>query len=165
MATTYDSIASTTLGSNTSLVSISNIPQTYTDLILITETYNTSGAFLQYLELIAGGGLYSGNLLRGAGSGAAIGTSYTNDNVVLADSPVGMNSSSSIYGHYIYHIMDYTNTTTFKTVLSRFTGANDSISGAFMYRGTSAITSLVINVGGGSFLAGSTFSLYGIKAL
>lgn len=163
MAVTYDSIISTTLSSATAPVVFSNIPQIYTDIIAVVESYNTSAAFLQYLEIGSSSGSYGGTIMRGDGANAITST-YTNDNVVLGDSPVGMNYQNSVFGTYVYHIMNYSNTTTFKTVLTRATLASNTISGVHMKRTTSAISSVIFSCGGGSFAVGSTFSLYGIKA-
>jgi hypothetical protein len=63
------------------------------------------------------------------------------------------------------HIMNYTNTTTFKTVISRF-GTGDISVGTFagLWRNTTAITSLTVVHTGTGFATGSIFTLYGIKA-
>jgi hypothetical protein len=65
----------------------------------------------------------------------------------------------------IYNIMNYSNTTTFKTMISRF--SNSSViaqAEVSLYRSTSAITSIEIFTTPDSFAVGSTLTLYGIKA-
>ena len=62
--------------------------------------------------------------------------------------------------------MNYSNTTTFKTILMRANNAAlgvDAIVG--LWRSTAAINEIkVFPTGGANFETGSTFSLYGIKA-
>ena len=62
--------------------------------------------------------------------------------------------------------MNYANTTTFKTNVSRSSAATvDVILYAGLYRSTAAITSITLVLSGSqSFTSGSTFTLYGIKA-
>jgi hypothetical protein len=63
--------------------------------------------------------------------------------------------------------MDYANTTTFKSTITRDsndkagTGTVEAMIG--LYRSTSAITTVNV-VGGSNFSIGSTFKLYGIEA-
>ena len=62
-------------------------------------------------------------------------------------------------------IMNYSNTTTYKTALSRSNNANtgtDAIVG--LWRSTAAINSIVVLISGNQFATGSTFTLYGIKS-
>jgi hypothetical protein len=65
----------------------------------------------------------------------------------------------------IIQVMNYSNTTTNKTVLARAGIAGDRTRAIVnLWRSTSAITSiLIINNGSVNFVAGSTFTLYGIK--
>jgi hypothetical protein len=59
--------------------------------------------------------------------------------------------------------MNYSNSTTYKTILGRSNAATSGTSAAVgLWRSTSAINS--IEIGTVSFTAGSTFSLYGIAA-
>jgi hypothetical protein len=66
----------------------------------------------------------------------------------------------------ITHIMNYSNTTTYKTVLSRGSSANNiAIAYVDLWRNTAAITSITLTPSSATnFDAGSTFSLYGINA-
>ncbi len=69
----------------------------------------------------------------------------------------------------IMHIMNYSNTNTYKTALGRVnTPTNATIypgttAGVGLWRNTAAITSLTCS-NGENFTSGSTFTLYGIKA-
>ena len=67
----------------------------------------------------------------------------------------------------IINIQNYSNTTTYKTILGR---ANNAVTGVTetvgLWRSTSAITSMTLlqSYGSDLFKTGSTFTLYGIKA-
>ncbi len=65
----------------------------------------------------------------------------------------------------IQQYQNYSNTTTYKTVLSRCsnpTGGTLAVAG--LWRSTAAITSITLTPTAGNWLSGSTFTLYGIKA-
>ena len=76
----------------------------------------------------------------------------------MSDSNVGQNNA-------IVQFQNYSNTTTYKTVLSRGNNASNLVE-AFvgLWRSTSAITAIDIKTQSGNFSIGSTFTLYGIKA-
>jgi hypothetical protein len=65
----------------------------------------------------------------------------------------------------IINIQNYSNSTTYKTVLARSnnaaTGTDATVA---LWRSTSAITSIDYYLNSGSWATGSTFTLYGIKA-
>jgi len=151
-------------------VNILNIPQTYQDLQLIVRMANSSANFLSYLYFGSNNGLHSGTMLYSNGS-SALSTRYTADNQVLADFPtsLGMVNSTTIFGVYKYDILNYTNTTTFKTTLTRVAadqnGSGYTSTGAHLLRSTSAITSAFFSFGGGAFSTGSTFTLYGVRTV
>jgi hypothetical protein len=162
MPGTYDSIATTTLGSASSQVTFSSIAGTYTDLVLISSVKPTT----------AGAGFI--NLQFNSDTSANYSRTYLNGNGTVASG--GRNTGETgafIYGNgitsnpslFITHLQNYSNATTFKTLLTR---VNDSanIVAAFvnLWRSTSAITRIDINCASSTFAAGSTFTLYGIKA-
>jgi len=61
--------------------------------------------------------------------------------------------------------MNYSNTTTNKTVIGRHNGASGPVASVGLWRNTAAINSIRIsNSSAVNFTIGSTFSLYGIKA-
>jgi anti-sigma-K factor RskA len=64
------------------------------------------------------------------------------------------------------HFMNYSNTTTYKTTLSRFASTLYQVwTHAGLWRNTAAINSIkVYTTAGANFNTGSTFTLYGIKA-
>jgi hypothetical protein len=64
-----------------------------------------------------------------------------------------------------WNIMNYANTTTYKSVLNRMDDAEYAVgANAGMWRSTAAINSIKINAGSGNLPAGLTATLYGIAA-
>lgn len=159
MPTTYEPIATTTLSSTATTISFTSIPGTYTDLVLIVSgTQTGSGVAGLYIASINSdaGTNYSRTLLQGNGSTAssARGTNEDSMNIGL----IGSTQTNSIF-----QFMNYSNSTTFKTILAR---GNDSSAlvraSVALWRNTSAITSF--NLSGVTFSVGTTATLYGIKA-
>lgn len=161
MAKTYSAIATTTLGSAQSSVTFSTIPGTYTDLVLVAQgKMVTGGAINNQIEFNADSGTnYSRTFLYGDGSSAASGRA-SNQNWLAY--PYWDSTNPSIT---IVQIMNYSNTTTFKTSISRNAQpAGTTTVEVGLWRSTSAITSIKITRGGGNNMdTGSTFTLYGIK--
>jgi hypothetical protein len=162
IAQTYVPIATTTLGSNTASYTFSSIPSTYTDLVLIAT--GTATALVNFSLRFNGDSStnYSRTMLYGNGSSAA---SYQVTNYALI--PLGDFDTSQIASH-IVNIQNYSNTTTYKTVLGRWNnnaGTYASLGAtASLWRSTSAINSITALPDGGVFKTGSTFTLYGIAA-
>ena len=75
------------------------------------------------------------------------------------------NMTSTVGGLAIGHFMNYANTTTYKTVLSRYNIASLGVeAGVSLWHNTSAITSLEVWCNSPYYwVAGTTFTLYGIR--
>lgn len=162
MAKTYEPIITQTLSASALIVYLSVIPQTYTDLILIINGKLVSGADNIALRFNGdSSALYSETYLSGNGSAIGSGrdANLTYGLVSTTNTSDGMN---------IINIMNYSNTTTYKTMLSKAgTAASYSQLWSTLWRSTSAITSISLQIGAGgtlSFASGTTFNLYGIKA-
>lgn len=166
MAITYVPIATQTLTSAQTTVAFTSIPQTYTDLRLVMQIKNTLGVYLTYAyEPTFGTLIYSGTYLLTNGTTATAGK-YSADNYILPDKPYG--SSSTGWTNSTIDFMSYSNTSVFKTTISR-TSIPDNSNGqlylnAGLIRSTSAISNITLASGGGNYATGSTFALYGIKA-
>ena len=163
---TYTPIQTTTLGSNQQFVSFSSISGSYTDLTLIISAAGTSNQDM-YCQINGDSGTnYSRTTLYGTGS-AAGSVRVTNDSLAMIDY-YGIANTTLGNAIHIVNFMNYSNTTTYKTLLSRSNNAGigtDAI--VNLWRSTSAITSIQLRLGssgGANFLAGSTFTLYGIAA-
>jgi len=163
MASTYTPIATTTVGTATPNITFSSIPSTYTDLILIGNIAQTSGTAYQGYVYTNLGGTHSNTYLKGNGSAAASGR-YTGG-VGSYFAIDGVTNSSSTFGTLICHIMNYANTTTYKTNLIRYSEAGKDVeASAGLYGSTSAITSVSVGMQVSNIAVGSTFTLYGVKS-
>lgn len=166
MSKTYEPISSQTVGTATPTVVFSSIPQTYTDLVLIsyfgTSVLDTSG-WLRFNS--DSGSNYSWTYLLGDGSGAYSGRFSNQTYTTLDGAGAGQTLNAGIQA--ISNIMNYSNATTFKTVLTR-----DNNGGTYrsvelktgLWRSTAAITSVTVGCVTGNLIVGSSFTLYGIKA-
>lgn len=167
MPSTYTPIATTTLGSAASSVTFSSISGAYTDLILIISARGTTSASSTsvYFTTNITGSNYSSTWLVGNGSAAAS-SRYSNLGQGYLGYIAGGTTASDSRGNIIAHFMNYSNTTTNKTVISRGNVAEaETAAYVSLIRGTSALTTITVGEGGGNnFVAGSTFTLYGVKS-
>jgi flagellar hook protein FlgE len=162
MPRTYEPIATTTATGSSATITFSSFPSTYTDLIIVCaiKGTNANDAYLRYNSDT--GSNYSDTTLRGNGSAAS---SVRNTNVVGIDIGAIANVGANDIGTIIIHIQNYSNATTHKSNLTRFSNASALVSSiAGLWRNTAAITSIDLFNRGGSWVSGSTFTLYGIKA-
>jgi hypothetical protein len=163
---TYSQIASTTLGSAAASVTFSSIAGTYTDLVIVSSAANTAinanGMGIRFNSDSATN--YSKTYLYGDGSSVVSGRGTNQTNISISNMPI---SSTGVFAATITHIQNYSNATTYKTVLSRGGGANTGnlvIAYVGTWRSTAAITTIDLINDSGNFAAGSTFNLYGITA-
>ena len=160
MPSTYEPIATQTASGSVSTYTFSSIPSTYTDLILVTNF--GAAATDAYVRLNSDSGAnYSQTWLEGRASGAVSGR-YTNRNQFNLVYEGFATGSINITG--IFQLMNYANTTTYKTGIWREGEVSTSVEAHVgLWRSTAAVNSLTVYAGG-NFVAGSTFTLYGIKA-
>jgi hypothetical protein len=164
MPSTYEPIATTTLGSATASVTFSSISGSYTDLVLVTSINEpTSGTALLQVGngSIDNGSNYSRTFIYGDGSSAVSGRSSSINNLfTIAATP------ASTFAVGITQFMNYSNATTYKTILLRSGNAGAvTVATVGLWRNTSAINIIKIYANGSdTFATGSTFTLYGIKA-
>jgi hypothetical protein len=164
---TYSLISSATGNGSSSSITFSSIPATYTDLILVTNTSVPNSASQLRLQMNSDTGAnYSSTYLYGTGT---TGASARDSNRSWMDIGATFGSNGSVWAPNIIHIMDYANTTTYKTAISRFAGGTgatlDYVEAAVsLWRNTSAISTIAITTNGTYWNTGSTFKLYGIEA-
>lgn len=164
MAITYSQIATQTLGSNASTITFSSIPGTYTDLVFIAQMKNngTGSDFLAKFNSDSGSN-YSRTIFGANGS-----TKYSAKVANASTARFNYSEPITTDGNTVFriHIMNYSNTTTYKSVISRSDRADSSLALIVnLWRSTSAITSVEFSTdAGGQFVSGSIISLYGIKA-
>lgn len=162
MAVTYDSISTTTLNSSSGTVSITSIPQTYTDLVVVGRMKATSagGVFIK-----PNGGVNYCTFRNMTSDGSTYSSSY----IPTANQFTGVyheiaGSSTGVFTTVIYHFNNYSTTNQNKTIL--YTSINELQSKLYVGLAptTSAISSITWFNENGAFATGSTWSLYGILA-
>ena len=161
---TYTPIQTYTLGSAQADVTFSSFSG-YTDLVLVIAARLTGGGGASAIKLQFNGDTgnnYSGTILSGDGSTAS---SFRDTSQSSMSAGIATDASGQISTNMI-QIMNYANITTYKSVLARYGIAGDRVREAVgRWASTSAITSIkIINNGATTFVAGSTFTLYGIVA-
>lgn len=172
MASTYEPIATTTVSSDTASVSFSSISGSYTDLYIVTQaraTYTTNDIFRMRVGngSVDTGSNYSNTRLGGDGSSAFSDRASNVTNIDAGYFP-GADSTSGVFGVSTFHLQNYSNTSTYKTILNRAVDAGAvyaySIALVALWRSTSAINTVSFYFQNSNIKAGSTFTLYGIKA-
>jgi len=153
---TYTPLATTTLGSASATVTFSSISSAYTDLVMIIQATTAAGNAMTYqLNGDSTTTNYSVTGVYGDGSSAG---SYRSSNNTLSGASAAPNVA-------ILNFQNYSNTTTFKTLLSRGNEINnDTRAVVSLWRNTAAVNQIVMGINGGTFATGSTFTLYGIAA-
>ena len=167
----YSSIQTVTVGSGgASSVTFSSIPSTWTHLQIramarSTESGSTNtNAFFQFNGDT--GSNYSEHQLAGDGSSASA-SAGTSQVWAYTGLTTGNSSSANMYGAFIVDVLDYANGNKNKTIKT-LSGNDQNGSGYVLLRSgawysTSAISSIVITPGGGSWQQYTQFALYGIK--
>jgi hypothetical protein len=161
MPRTYEPITTQTLGSNQSTITLSSIPGTYTDLVIVANGVSTSGGGMKARFNGDAGANYSFTYIYGDGSNVVT-SRVANDANGVVGSRIGIGSQ----GGGVMQINNYSDATTFKSMLSRQFGQDQIAWYAISrWRSTAAITSMVFSdESGGQFATGFTITLYGIKA-
>jgi hypothetical protein len=145
--------------SSASSVTFSSIPATYTDLRIVIVGAVAAG--LQNLTCQFNGDTstnYSRTFMASTGGS---GRESTFANITL--DRYGYFSSSTT--NMLVDVMNYSNTTTYKTLLSRSNNASEGTGLVVgMWRNTTAINSILLTLSGSTWTTGSVASLYGIAA-
>lgn len=171
MANTYTLITSNTLSTTTASVTFSSIPQTYNDLVLKisarADTVDTNVNIFMRLNGDTGANYNSlqyGYYTSGNNQNENFNRTNMGDNGPWA---AGANILTNMFGANEAYFSNYT-AAQFQVMATQGQVENNSSSGWAMttsgqYRGSAAITSILMYPYSGNFVAGSTFWLYGIK--
>jgi hypothetical protein len=169
---TYTLIQSQTLASSAASVTFSSIPATYTDLVIRASVRGDVSALLGAMKINFNGDTatnYSYTNLLGNSSAASssYASAQTTDSIINIDDAT---ATASTFGSFEVYIPNYTSTSS--KPFSGFdvtennaatAGAADIQVNAHLYRGASAISSIVFAPSSGNFVTGSSFYLYGIS--
>ena len=171
MPATYEPIASYTSNGTQNPISFQSIPQTYTDLVVVINGRATGTSAedttLSYINSNTGTNNYSNTNFYTNGS-SIISNRATNQVYFGFGTHPGGTATANIFGTEILHFLNYTNSTTFKTVLTQsssdLNGSGSTFTTANLWRQTAAINRIDLYVSGPYWESGSTLTLYGIKA-
>ena len=162
MPSTYTPIATTTLGSAAAGITFSSISGSYTDLYLvISGAIATADNEIRIRFNSDTGSNYSTTNLLGYTGGVV---SQRGSNATYSQiAPSGDNTSPAVYR---INLNNYSNTTTFKTVLTRSDMPSTSYVAANvgLWRSTAAISTIYVFPNGQNWNTGTMATLYGIKA-
>ena len=165
MTATYEKIATTTLGSAKSSITFSSISSAYTDLVVVVQgTYSTSDDIITLTYNNDTGTNYSDTTMYGNGTSAL---SYRNTTASAIQVGWYPNpGGAAVVSNMVLHIFNYSNTTTYKTNISRADTSN--VQGAAarvgLWRSTAAINRIDLIMIAGNLQTGTTATIYGIKA-
>lgn len=160
---TYTPIATTT-STGTTTITMSSIPSTYTDIIMVIKGQIDGNVYYK----INGdtNSNFSQTTVYGTGSGSGASSRETSltTGIYLGDyigSPMASTGAMAII-----HFMNYSNTTTNKTSLYRMDNAGAGTqAGVGLWRSTAAINQVSVTSSTANGIAnGTTFTLYGIQA-
>jgi ABC-type transporter Mla MlaB component len=160
---TYTPIATTTASGSVTSITFSSISGSYTDLVVVFNgNSTTAGSSANSIRVSVNGDTgtnFSYTFLAGDGSSASSGRGSNQTYWDVQDI-----AQASSTGMAILHFMNYANTTTFKTMISRSSVTSvQTLTAVNLWRSTSAITSIKLDANR-TITSGSTFTLYGIAA-
>jgi hypothetical protein len=164
MPGTYEPIATTTLGSDTASIEFTSISGSFTDLVLVFSGF-TNATAAGVVDVRVGNGTidtganYSGTRIIGY-SGGTLSDRYTGENQWQ------WSASSTDRSTFIVNFMNYSNTTTYKTVIDRQNAAANGVeTDVWLWRSTSAINRIILTANNSGLLKSTTsVTLYGIKS-
>jgi hypothetical protein len=159
-------IAHQELTSSQASITFSDIPQTYTDLYLVTSLRSTrsTGSYDLYKITVNGSNaLTSGRTLEGNGSSV-----QSESRIEVGVQPISLDTANT-FNSGSHYIPNYANTSYAKSFSGDSVAENNGTEGgqlltAGLWNSTSAITSLTLVCGSGDFVSGSSATLFGITA-
>jgi hypothetical protein len=162
MATTMRLISKQTLGSNAATVTFSQIPSTYTDLVLVG-TFNNSNSVVDNAWLRVNGASnntnHSGRRLSGNGSSASSGS----DSAIYVAASFGSNGLSS----FEIYIPNYAGSAAKSMSITGVAEVNQTTAYIYaiagLWNSTAAVNQLtLVHESASNFATNSSFFLYGI---
>jgi hypothetical protein len=162
-SSTMTPIVNITLTASAGSVTFFSLPQTYTDLVLVASPCSTGTSQPDvYMQVNGTSSTYTRTRMGGNGSSTFTTNITGESNWVLGPMEQTVGSTTNVC-----HFMNYSNTTTYKSMLNKSADAAIATQAMVqLWQSTAAITSIYLypEPAKGSFAAGSTFTLYGVKA-
>lgn len=165
MPATYDSIATTTLGS-AGIITLSSIPSTYTDLRVVIVGSNVTFAQGWSMRFNGDTGTnYSTTLIHSNGSNIGSSRQINATSIFIGDYVLNNDTVTTLCTVDVFGYSGSTFKETLHNEAGDKNGAGTTIQGVGLWRNTAAINSITIrNDGGNNLAAGTRVTLYGIKA-
>lgn len=157
---TYSTIATTTLSTNDTVITFTNIPSTYTDLVLVVKGLLTTAGDDSLNIRVGNNSLDTGNNYYGANLSANT-TTVTNNWAQGSSFNIGVFAGSGTQSSTIVHFFSYAGST-LKPLFSRGGTTGFIRYGGGLWNSTSAINQIQVADYGLTMAAGTTASLYGI---
>jgi hypothetical protein len=167
MAATYKLISSNVLGTAAATVAFSSIPNTYTDLVFkITARSNATNAGIYDTGYFFDGTTFSNTQLLGTGAANTSSRTTGSQSTGGAIWTPNANSTANTFSNIDVYWPNYNSTVNKQIRISTAVETNASggalVESALLWQSTSALTSVTLFCGNGSFVSGSSFYLYGI---
>jgi hypothetical protein len=164
MPATYEPIATTTLTGVSTSVTLNSIPSTYTDLrvVVFVKSTGTSDYGLRGYINSDTGTNYSETNIQGYGS--AVSSRLSDQAQVSYSFTYGFSNEGALYEIDFFNYAGSTYKTFLVAGSTDQNGSGATERSVQLWRSTSAITSLNFFPASNEFAAGSTFTIYGIKA-
>ena len=163
MATTYEKIQSTTLGSSASSIDFTSIGSGFTDLRLVLAGSTSASTYL-YFTINNTTTPYSYTYLYGTG---AVAGSKRNTSGGLTGTFINDEVATGVSSRFLAELDFFSYAgSTFKTSLSRYSGDRNGAGqvqlNANLWGSTSAITQITLYPSSGNFETGTMATIYGI---
>ena len=161
----YELISSTTLSSPSSIISVSSLPQTFRDLVVVIEGLSSSGTKSGQIRINgSSASIYSHTTISGNGSGSA---NYTSPNIDWGQLTEFSSMTTSNRATWVINFMEYSTNTKHKHLLARVAAPNAGMDMvALRWGSTDAITSFAFDTysgNAGNFATGTTVTIYVVK--
>ena len=163
----YESIATVTVGSPQATITFSSIPSTFTHLQLRAIAKNTVADYETKMRVgngsVDSGSNYADHYVLSNG-----GASFTNAATTQTSAIIGIEgNTTSNYSAYVCDILDYANTNKYKTFRT-LNGVDKNGTGSIrlqsgFWQSTSAINTIELFHAAGNFEQYTQFALYGIR--
>ena len=160
-----------TLSSSASSITFNSIPQTFTDLKVVASIRDSGGLgdYVSYLTFNgdAISGLYSCTRIYGGGASVAS-DRFSGINFIYGAHDSGAGSTSNTFTNCEIDLPNYRSANFKSTNIDYVVEQNAASTAVYqvlvagLWRNTNAVTSLSLTTSGTSYVANSTFTLYGI---
>lgn len=163
MPATYEPIYSTTFSTTYASFTLTGLSTAYTDLVVVLGWVAGTDGQAIYMRFNSDtASNYSDTRLVSGGGGTGSYRSTANGSGIYAGVT---GTTGSVPSTLIANIMNYSNATTYKTVLCRQSNTGNVAAHVGLWKKTpEAITSITFDLSSGTYGIGTTINIYGIKA-